>query len=174
MQRLCVIKVALPILLAGSRLDFQILVIFTASTHCHIHTHTHTLLNLGSEMTHGVHPLHRCCVFSALLRLSGEGEHILAFSFEGLCSTCPHPSFAFSFASSLSACLPPPLFVTIQPTLFSHTSVVLFCTLQHFVSTVSRRAVAHMLVFLFCLEDHSLERKMAMSTLNSFSFTPYF
>lgn len=126
--------------------DSQLLIRSLAVTHCHLHIHTHTktLLNQDSEMTHTFILCTGICIL-----LLGEGEPILA---SWLCAHIP------SFPSSLSACLPPLLFVTNQPTFFSYIFRALFHALHDPPSTVSSPLV-HILVTLVLLSSYYAHSK---------------
>lgn len=126
--------------------DFQFLIRSFAVTHCHLHIHMHTktLLNQDSGMIHTFILCTGICIL-----LLGEGEHILA---SWLCAYIP------SFPSSLSACLPPLLFVTNQPTFFSYIFRALFHALHDPPSTVSSPLV-HILVTLVLLSPYYVNGK---------------
>lgn len=124
-------------------LDFQILISSTAFTHCLIHTHTY---NPYSEMSHTFTLYTGAC---SLPSLPGFWERMSTFFLPALKDFAQpaHVLHRVSFPSSLPACLPPLLFVTIQPTYFSHISRALLETLHNPLSTIST-PVVHMFVIL--------------------------
>lgn len=114
-------------------------------------THTQSLLNLYSEMSHSFTLYTGACSLPYLL---GFWEKVRTFLLPALKDFAQpaHVLHHLSFPSSLSACLPPLLFVTIQPTYFSHISRALFQTLHNPLSTISTQVV-HMFVILVRKEE---------------------
>lgn len=106
-------------------------------------THTH---NPYSEMSHTFTLYTGAC---SLPSLPGFWERMSTFFLPALKDFAQpaHVLHRVSFPSSLSACLPPLLFVTIQPTYFSHISRALLETLHNPLSTIST-PVVHMFVIL--------------------------
>lgn len=127
------LETALPSLWRQSLwLDFQILISSPAFTHCLIHTHSYTGKPRAPKWLIAVILYTGVCFLPSLLGPFWERVSTLLLpALKDCAPTCPHPSPSFP---RLISPRPPLLFVTVQPTCFSHRSRALFHTLH----TVSR------------------------------------
>lgn len=106
------------------------------------------LVNLNSKMTHSFHSLHGHLLFA--FPPEWKGEHILSPALED-CVQPAHILNHVSFTLSLSACLPPLLFVTMQPT-FPPNFTALSHTLHNPLSNIAR-PVVHTFGMCFSLRE---------------------
>lgn len=107
------------------------------------------------------------------LPFPGFWERVSTFSLPPLkvCAQPAHIIQLLSPASALSACLPPPLFVTIQPTLIpSHIRSAVLYTTKFSLLSIKKSSCSHAGIPVL-LEDRSFKRMMTMSTSFLFPYT---
>lgn len=131
-------------------LDFQMLISSTAFTRRLIHRHNHILINLEPNWL--IDSFFTRVFASCLPPENGWAQAFFLLWRIGF--NLPTSLTVFLFASSLSACLPPLLFVTIQPTLSLHTSATLSQHCRAFVIVCAANGNLNNLSFCFTSSLH--------------------